>query len=190
MRRSLLVILCGSSVLLGAEVITHPDRCKIAFNRFSETVLQPKKKHSAETIRKWKEWGASHPGWRSKKETLAAFDFACQVEPETVPVLSLEPTPELDLALGSMEPVPDGTDTLHWDIRDELTDDFTRTDDDVPGSVVASGGYPLVYSGFTTPVVVSIPTITPEPTSLALFGSGLLGLFFVIRRPDDQCEID
>jgi hypothetical protein len=47
---------------------------------------------------------------------------------------------------------------------------------------VGSAGTDIVFAGTNTQGSMSAPTATPEPSSLALLGSGLAGLAFEVRR--------
>jgi hypothetical protein len=152
-QRYLAILVVGVSILLGAETVQNNKTCQQIYQHFSTLAIH---RHSKATLTAWKKWGETHPNWRPKRrtnlQTLAAFDFACQVE--VVPVESevvLPEVPEEDVSLIS-EAQPDFLPTL-------------TTTETSPGS------YPLTYAGFTSPV----PTgTTPEPVSLLLVGTGLL----------------
>jgi PEP-CTERM motif len=191
MNRTAILLIFAVSVTLAAEVVAHSPACQQTFNKFGFLAgsSTPHKHHSAETIKKWKEWRDKHPNWKPKsKETLLAINFACNVE--DVPVdtdVALDVAPPItfspDIHLDEMQLIPDNTvEPLYGTYPSE-----TIYGTDTGGS----GGYPLIYTAFTVPPAVPgrpapppvvPPAPVPEPATLALLGSGFVGLVALIRR--------
>jgi hypothetical protein len=162
----LAIAVCGISICLGAEVLTHDGpRCLVLVKKAASH------HHSAETLRKWKEWGKAHPNWKPKRtteETLAAFDVACGPL-ETVGQTLTELLPE--------EP--------EWGIGTGMDMDDVSTMP--PGGLdltqVASipteepSGYPLGFVGFLPvipPTAAPLPPApVPEPATIWLVGGGI-----------------
>ena len=207
MKRPLILFLYATSfatvsLTVTAEAVAHPEVCQAAYQRI-EDVMPPAVKHySAKTVAKWREWGKTHPNWKPKrkpnkvdtqKEALARFNFACAVE--EVPVEITETFPP--------EPMGDFLPPLAPDVVPEIPSDaFIPLYGMYPPETIygtdTGGGYPIVYGGFGAPPVggpggsvpppilvpppVVVPPSIPEPASLALFGTGLLGIVAVYRK--------
>lgn len=176
------LVVWGLSVMLAAEVVRNPNVCSVAVSRLADIVV-PHRKHSAETLRKWKDWGAKHPHWHpmSRDQAESKINFACQDIDGEFPTASQfipEQEPSIilpQMALDAPDDVP-GPEYTSTPVEDE--------------PVATDNGYPLPYYGFTTAPGgggglnggggggnPGVPAV-PESPTLTLFAIGIVASFF------------
>lgn len=202
MKKTLVLLVCATSITLAAEVLTtYPNArvdCQKLARQAGDTVSRVIHRHkpSAKTLAAWKAWGEEHPNWTParRQAILRKIDFACPVvEPEidTVSATIPEDTEVAELSTPTLAP-GDGLLDTGADVPPGLLPPSppvtTGTD------TGDSGGYPITgfqppygggYPGGGPPPIIVPPPIAPpvpEPSSLALFGTGLLGVITFFRK--------
>lgn len=170
------------SVSLDPMVGVAENACSVGYTFVAQHVH-----HSSKTLTAWAAWGKAHPNYHprgqrmNRAEALRHFNQACApiktedattsqlIEPDDSAASEIAlPAVAFDLPV-EIAPVAE----VQQAVQSETAENSSGTPLFTPlvGGGFASSAPPTLPTGPTTPIAP-----TPEPTSLLLLGTGLLGL--------------